>query len=208
VDFVDSDASKFRYRFYRLRQNGTYSANVIGYATVTLPPKLSAIANPFEGADSRVAALFKGMPDGAALSRYDPQAHRLTTNTVEGGKWSNPEERFVLGEGAVFFNPTSDYKELSFVGEVLPGSISSPIPAGCSLRSALIPQPGRLHTDLGFPIDEGDVVHLFDTEQQKYVLYPYDEAVWETNPPILGVGESFWIEKNSARNWVRNFSVA
>src|SRR2546423_15004672 len=38
LDFVDSNASKFSYRFYRLNADGVLSDNVIGYVTVTLPP--------------------------------------------------------------------------------------------------------------------------------------------------------------------------
>ena len=70
-----------------------------------------------------------------------------------------------------------------------------------------MPQPGRLHADLGFPIAEGDVIHLFDRDQQKYVLYPFDAATWSSNPPTVGVGESFWVAKQSAKNWTGGFSV-
>jgi len=78
---------------------------------------------------------------------------------------------------------------------------------GFSMRSSPVPQPGRLHLDLGFPISDGDVIHLFDRDQQKYVLYPFSAAAWASNPPILGVGESFWVAKESAKNWIRSFSV-
>src|ERR1041384_2877791 len=48
VELVDSEAFKFPYRFYRLLAKEVFSANVIGYASVTLPPGFSMIANPFE----------------------------------------------------------------------------------------------------------------------------------------------------------------
>ena len=204
LEFVDSDASKFSYRFYRLRADGVLSRNVIGYASVTLPPGFSMVANPLQATDSRVATLFKEMPDGTTVSRFDTRFHQLTENNVQQGKWSNPEEKFEPGEGAIVFNPTSDYKSISFVGEVIQGNFSTPIPAGFSVRSSPVPQPGRLDTELGFPIDEGDVVHLFDRDKQAYVLYPYDPATWARNPPVVSVGESFWIAKKLGRNWVRN----
>ena len=183
------------------------SVNVLGYATVTLPPGFSMIANPLNRTDNSVAELFKGMPDGTSLSRFDTRFSRLTENNLKGGKWTNPTEKLVPGEGAIFFNPTSDYKTVNFVGEVKQGTFSTPIPAGFSIRSSLLPQPGGLHTDLGFPASEGDVIHLFDRDSQKYLLYPYDAALWSSNPPLVSVGESFWIAKKLPKNWVRSFSM-
>jgi len=207
IDYVDANAAKFGHRFYRLNVDGVFSTNVIGYATITLPPGFSMIANPLEAMDNSVAELFKGMPEGTTLSRFDTRLSHLTENAVKLGKWTNPTEKILPGEGAMFFNPTSDYKNLNFVGEVKQGKFSTPIPAGFSIRSSSLPQPGRLDTDLGFPADEGDVIHLFDRDRQKYVLYPYDAAVWVSNPPVVSVGESFWVAKKSPKNWIRSFSV-
>ena len=108
------------------------------------------------------------------------------------------------GEGAIFFNPTSDYKSVSFAGEVLQGHLSVPVPGGFSIRSSLIPQPGNLADDLRFPIANGDVIHLFDREQQKYLLHPFEEDKWTAGPPIIGVGEAFWVAKTDPGNWIRS----
>ena len=61
--------------------------------------------------------------------------------------------------------------------------------------------------DLGFPIADGNVIHLFDRERQKYVLHPYENSQWLAGPPILSVGESFWVAKTEAGNWIRNLVV-
>ena len=208
LDFVDSDAPKFSYRFYRLNLRGTYSKDLIGYATVTVPPGFSLIANPLKGPAETAAELFKGMPDGTALSKFDNQLYRLTHNAVEAGTWTNPTETLSLGEGAILFNPTSEYKKLRFVGKVNQSSFSTPIPAGFSMRSSALPQPGRLDTDLGFPIGDGDVIHLLDADKQKYMLYPYEGSAWACDPPVLGVGEAFWIAKKTAGTWNQQLSVA
>src|SRR5689334_21732254 len=50
VEHVDSDASKFSYRFYRVLADAVLSTNVIGYATTTLSPGFSLIANPLSAA--------------------------------------------------------------------------------------------------------------------------------------------------------------
>jgi hypothetical protein len=204
IDFVDSAASKFSYRFYRLRVNRICSRNVTGYATVTLPPGFSMIANPLIGANNSVRELLKGFPDGTTLAKFDSLAHRMTENTIKAGKWTNPGEKLVLGEGAILFNPTLDYKVFSFTGDVRLQNPATPIPGGFSIRSSPVPQPGRLDTDLGFPIDEGDVVHMFDRDRQAYVLHSYSGKAWATEPPVVGVGESFWVAKKLPRNWIRN----
>ena len=111
------------------------------------------------------------------------------------------------GEGAIFFNPTSDYKTASFTGEVIQGQLAVPIPAGFSVRSSLVPQPGNLLDDLNFPVTNGDVIHIFDRERQKYVLHPYEDGKWTAGPPIVGVGESFWVAKTEPGNWIRNFKI-
>ena len=199
-DYVDSEACKHSWRFYRVVANGVLSDNVIGYATTTLPPGFSLVANPLRTANSSVAELFKGWPDGTTLNTFDPRLLRFSLNSVEHGRWVKPDERLAPGEGAFFFNPTEDYKSHSFVGTLLLGNLSKPIHKGLSLCGSLVPQPGQLHEDLHFPVSEGDVIHLFDRDRQQYVLHPWTDGKWQNGAPILSVGEAFWVAKTSASN--------
>ncbi len=209
VDFVDSDAPKFNYRFYRAIAAETLtSRNVIGYATLSLPAGYSMIANPLSASNNSVAALFPTLPDGTTLSKFDTKLFRLTENVLNSGKWKMPSEMLVPGEGAILFNPKTDSLTLNFVGEVLQGNLLNPIPAGFSIRSSLVPQPGRLDVDLGFPLTDGDAIHIYDRYQQKYIIYAFPDKIWQSNPPLIGVGESFWVGKTSPGNWARNFVVA
>jgi hypothetical protein len=205
-DYVDSEAFKHSYRFYRLSVQDTHSANIIGYASITLPPGFSMIANPLVTSANTVAQLFQGWPDGTTLNKFDTRFFRLGENAVKEGRWVHPSEKLAPGEGAIFFNPTRDYKPLSFVGEVSHGNLSIPIPSGFSIRSSQFPQPGNLE-DLGFPIAEGDVIHLFDRDRQQYVLHPYENGQWTAGPPVVSVGESFWVAKTEAGNWSKTFSL-
>jgi hypothetical protein len=61
--------------------------------------------------------------------------------------------------------------------------------------------------DLNFPISEGDVVHVFDRDKQKYDIIPFDKKKWLRDAPLIGVGESFWVGKATAGNWVQDFKV-
>ena len=197
MDYVDSAAPKFSYRFYRVQAGGSFSET----------PGFSMVANPLQGASSRVADLFHGWPNGTTLSKFETSVFRLNENTFTDGAWSSPEERLLPGEGAIFYNPTSDYKSLSFAGELAQGSFSIPIPSGFSVRSSIIPQPGNLE-ELGFPLADGDIIHLFDRDAQKYVLHPYKDGKWTAGPAVIGVGESFWVAKATSGNWSGNLVVA
>jgi hypothetical protein len=203
-EYVDSSAAKFSYRFYRTFNEEIRSANVLGYTTITLAPGFSMIANPFKAASNTVADLFKGLPEGTAVNKFDTRLFGLNENIFKNARWTSSSESLLPGEGAIIFNPTSDYKPLNFVGEVMEDDCSLPIPAGFSIRSSLTPLAGRLVEDLGFPISEGDVIHLYDTNRQQYVLYPYnDTEKWAANPPMINSGESFWVEKALPKTWVR-----
>jgi hypothetical protein len=59
----------------------------------------------------------------------------------------------------------------------------------------------------GLPLASHEVPHLFDPDHQKYVIYEYDRKKWDSNPPNLGVGESFWIGKTTPGDWIQNPAI-
>jgi hypothetical protein len=206
MSYSDSHASRFNYRYYRLMTGKGQSSNMIGYVSITLPPGFSMIANPLDAPTNCVGKIFKDWPDGTTLNRFDTQLFRLVENGVKFGQWTNPAERLMPGEGAIFFNPTLDYRSVCFTGEVMHQHLAVPIPAGFSIRSSTLPQPGNLVDDLEFPIASGDVIHVFDREKQQYVLHPYENGRWTSGCPVLSVGEAFWVAKTEPGNWTRNLS--
>jgi hypothetical protein len=207
-DYMDPEAPRFTHRFYRVFADGVPSPNVIGYASAFLSPGFSLIANPFHTSDSSVATLFPNWPDETTLNKFDTMQFRLTDNGVQNRTWTNPHDQLAPGEGAIFFNPTPDHRPLVFVGEVMQGNLSMPIPSGFSMRSSIVAQGGLLDTDLGFPITDGDVIHLFDREKKKYVLHPFEHGKWTSDAPRIEIGESFWVAKKAPGNWTRQFDLA
>lgn len=206
-DFVDSEAFKHNHRFYRLKAAGGESLNVIGYVSLMLQPGFSMIAYPLEASQNTVAELFQGWPDGTTFNKFDARFFRLAENVMRNGQWINPNETLAPGEGAIFLNPTNESRPLNLVGNVMQGDLSFPVPSGFSIRSMQLPQRGNLK-DLGFPLGNGDVIHLFDRDRQKYVLHPYENGEWVNGPPVVEVGESFWVAKAEAGNWSGSFSPA
>jgi hypothetical protein len=205
TEYVDSEAFKFSWRFYRVCCQEVWSANVIGYVSVSLPPGFSLLANPFQ-TECLINHLFKDWPDGTTLHRFDTSLFRLVENEVKDGLWTNPSHKLAHGEGIIFYNPTFDYRWASFVGEVAQGTLLVPIPSGFSIRSSPVPKAGTLE-DLGFPIAEGDVIHVFDREGQKYLIYPYKDGKWPDGQPTLSVGEAFWVAKTVPGNWTRSLII-
>ena len=207
MNYADGHASRFNYRFYRLLTGKGQSSNVIGYVSITLPPGFSMIANPLDAPTNTVSRVFKDWPDGTTLNKFDTQLFRLVENGVKFSQWTNPTETLMPGEGAIFFNPTLDYRSVCFTGEVRREDLSVPIPAGFSIRSSLLPQPGSIVDDLEFPIADGDVIHVFDREKQQYVLHPYENGRWTAGSPVMSVGEAFWVAKIEPGTWTRNLAA-
>src|SRR5436309_15376760 len=58
LEYVDSDASKFSHRFYRVMAREVSSSNTLGFASVTLPPGFSLLGNPLNGPSNTVGHLF------------------------------------------------------------------------------------------------------------------------------------------------------
>lgn len=208
TSYADSHASRFSYRFYRLVGGQAQASNVLGYVSLTLPPGFSMIANPLDGPTNTVGKVFKDWPDGTTLNKFDTELFRLVENAVKFSQWTNPSERLMPGEGAIFFNPTSDYRSICFTGQVQTKNLSVAVAQGFSMRSSPVPQPGSLVEDLEFPIANGDVVHLFDRDKQQYVLHPYENGKWTAGTPMLSVGEAFWVAKTEPGNWTRTLCVS
>ena len=202
LSFADSHAAKFNHRFYRLVA-GKGQSNILGYVSLTLPPGFSLISNPLDSPENVVTRVFKDWPDGTTLNKFDTQLFRLVENAVKLGQWTNPAEILKPGEGAIFFNPTMDYRSVCFTGDVLREDLATPVPASFSIRSSLLPQPGHIVDDLKFPIANGDVIHVFDREKQCYILHPYESGRWTSGAPVLAVGEAFWVAKAEAGIWDR-----
>ena len=206
-EYVDSAAPNFSYRFYRVVADGLPASGVVGYCAMTLAPGFTLITNPFKGGNCTISEAFRDWPDGTTVNKFEVARMRLNENILKQGKWENPNQQLAPGEGAIFFNPTDDYKRHSFAGEVVPGSSTMPIPSGFSLRSSMIPKQGKLEEDLQFPISNGDVVHLFDSDRQQYAIYPFEDGKWTSGQPTLSMGEAFWIAKAEPGNWESNLVV-
>jgi len=187
-----------------------YSVNAVGYVNLVLPVGFSIISNPLNASNNNVTNLFSGAPDGTIVYKYSG-TFKTTSFDAVFGAWSDNSITVVPGEAVFIKVPAGGKFTNTFVGDVMSGSLTNPIPAGFSLRSSQVPQAGKITTDLGYAPADGDQLYQFNTTTQKYnATASYDAvfAAWSVEPNIA-VGEGFWIKNNTgaARSWTRSFSI-
>ena len=112
------------------------------------------------------------------------------------------------GEGYFFKSPIAT--TLTFTGEVLQGRLTNTLPAGnYLLRASVVPQDGRVTTDLELPGQPNDILETFN---HSWTAYSFDDIdlAWVPSEPTNIVGHAFFYKKalgNTQTNWIRNFTV-
>jgi len=189
-----------------------YSVNAVGYVNLTLKPGFNLIANPLDlKTDNVVSKVLAGVPDGTVVYRFVAGAYVINTYDLSGvGGW-DPDPNMAMAPGEAMFVriPGAADVTVTFVGEVMQGALSSPVPQGFSLKASQVPQAGKVATLLGYPAGDGDVVYKFVAGA--YQIFTYDlsgTGGWDPSEPDIAVGEGFWSRRVAAAGaWTRNFSV-
>ncbi|MBU6402048.1 MAG: hypothetical protein KGS61_17155 [Verrucomicrobia bacterium] len=184
----------------------TNQVNIVGYLDVPAPTGFSLIANPLNAGSNTVSeVLTNGVSDGMTLFKLNPTNLTFSANVFQAGAWSNPGMTLAPGQGAFLFNPAGP-TNLTFVGSVAANvPYTNSLPAGLSLVSSMLPLEGRLDAGLSFPVADGDMIYRYDNASGTYLVYTYDFGSW-TVPPMVNVGESFFVWKAGATNWVQTYN--
>jgi hypothetical protein len=190
-------------------QAQVYSVNAVGYINVVVAPGFNLVANQLIAADATVTAVLAGVPDGTVVYKYDPDTgYNINTYDEAFGEWEQPDMTLNPGEGLWLRNPGATEFTVTLVGEVPQGNLTTPLAVGFNLVSSQVPQAGKVSTDLGLPVGDGDTVYLFDPANG-YFISAFDEAFgeWDNGEPEVGVGDGLWVRKVAAADWTRDFSV-
>jgi hypothetical protein len=180
-----------------------FSVNAVGYVNVTIPKGFSMLSNPLNAEKNTVGATLAAAPDGTTV--YTFGAAGFSANIKDFGEFGDGNAAFAPG-GGVFVLAQAPFT-VTFVGEVPQGALSNPLPKGLSIRSSIVPQEGRLDTVLGFPAQDGDTIFQWDNAGGKYKQSDFDFGDWSGPAPTVKVAEAFFVRKNVAGTWTRNFSV-
>jgi hypothetical protein len=213
----------------------TFSGKGAGYVNLSVQSGFQMIANQLRSGEDTVSALMEPpdvsgvLPDGAALIKlgepnpFVPASGSnilrhftqvfgpidltgASVNVFENGTWTDPNQTLAPGEGAIFYNPSQSFT-LTFVGGVLQGTLMNYVPAGLSIRSAMIPQAGPLTSTLGYQPSPGDTVWRINTGALKQYVYT-DENTWTPSEPQFSTSESFLINAKKSSVWTRYFDLS
>lgn len=222
--FRDPPAIGHERFFYRAKDPNfafLQSRNPYGFVKLTVPPGSSMIANPLNTRTNTLAGLFPHPPDGTTFYKWTSQGwsvYSFADNEIDFG-WSG-DTSLLPGEGGIIANPAAEPFVVTFIGEVLQGHLSAPLPSGFSIRGSMVPQAGGLTSLLGFGPEDGlasgDKVQRLINLRGDYVIYTYDTASgWSRTDPLPTipleprpeVGEAMFFNLLAPRTWARYLSV-
>ncbi len=183
------------------------SGTAVGYINLTATPGVSLWSHPLIPAltNQTVAGQLPFVNDGVSLFKVDGNGFRAN-NYLDG--WSDGDMTLTLGEGWFFRNPAPESLLVTLVGGVISGRVINRLPAGHSICANIIPQAGRLSSELGFPRAAGNKVYQLDRASAAYSYYEANEFEWFPAEPSVGLSEAFWVQGPVAQDWVRDFSIS
>jgi len=211
-----------------MAQSNTYSLNVVGY--VDVPTKgggnFNMICNPLNNTNNNLSTLFAGFAqDGDQVYRWNNTIQDLEPTTPTYSAFSQlwtPNFTLKPGEGVFYLNSGVD-KTNTFVGEVMQGTYTNPIPFGTKVLlgsgnfnayGSSIPLGGNFtNATVGIIPQDGDQVYFWNTSIQDLdgttPTYSSFSQLW--NPPIRvlnpGIGFFYLGAGPDQNQWVRNFTV-
>src|ERR1017187_4152703 len=117
------------------------------------------IANPFNvDGQNYLGAVFPSAPDWTMLYKWDESSQQYTESEfISGSGWYPSNLTLAPGEGSIIESDSAFTH--TYVGQVAQGYSVNQVPNRLSIRSSIIPQAGRVKTDLGLPVISGDIVY-------------------------------------------------
>jgi hypothetical protein len=186
-----------------------YSVNAVGYVNTSLKAGYNLVSNPLDNKAANgntISSLFSSLPPDTTFFVFDGTKYSSADVPTFGGAIEGPAANTVItpGNGLFIFMPSD--ATVTFVGEVPSGSLDNPIPAGFSIKSSMVPQAGKISTDLQYHPDENDTIFIFNTAAGKYSSATYQFGAWD-NEPTLDVGQAVFIQTAAAKIWHRDFDI-
>jgi len=192
-----------------------YSVNAVGYVNVTVPAgKFALLANPLNQGSNTLAQVMPDLPANTLVYVFDETAGAFVQVTKRAGTvWTGGAAgNTVVAPGQGFFVKNVGATDLSitFVGEVPQGTnlTVNIAKAGFHLLGSIVPQAGKVTTDLGLQAVNNDKVFTFDTTAQAYITSTKRAGtVWTPSEPTIDVAHGFFFQATAPSTWTRSFSV-
>lgn len=187
-----------------------YSLNVVGYYNIACPAgEYVMIANQLNTTNNTLNGLLPSPEPGLRILKWNGGWDTWTFDDLDL-IWV-PDGDATLNVGEAALARSDNATTLTFVGEVLQGALSNPLPAAevYGARASMVPQAGLVQTDLGFPTEPAGRILKWNGGWDSYLFDDLD-LVWTPNEPSLAVGEGVLVLKGAgatATAWTRNFTV-
>jgi hypothetical protein len=190
-------------------QSNVYSLNVVGYYNVPLNAGQKVmLGNQLNTTNNTLAGVIPNPVPGSQFFKFNGGFSTYIFDDIDLVWTPDGNVSLAPGEGGFFISPAAT--TLTFVGEVRQGSLTNTLPINTKvIRASIVPQAGRVSTDLGLPGEAGDQLFQFAGGFSTYIFDDID-LVWTPSEPSVKVGESFFYLKSSVAtqpNWIRNFTV-
>jgi hypothetical protein len=184
-------------------QAQVYSVNAVGYVNYNIPNGFSLIANPLNTTNNTIGYLLQNVPNFCNFLSWNGTG--FDTATYIFGAWDHPEYSLKPGEGG-FINTDTPFT-ITWVGEVMQGSLTNDIPSGFSVRASMVPQAGGVTSVLGLTqLGTFDNLQKWNgTGYDTYTVLP--GGGWDPSEPTFNVGEAFFLNTGGSASWTRTFSV-
>jgi len=193
-------------------QGTVYSVNVVGYINLTLTTPYSLIANQLDnGAGNLITNMFTGLPLQTVIYKFNGTSYDSLT-FLGGANWTpvgNRQMTCAPGEGVFVRKPASATSiSLTFVGEVMQGTLVNPVAIGYDIYSGMVPQAGGITTVHNYIPANQDVVYKFNGTNYSGKTWLQTLNRWNpAGEPVVEVGEAVFINSKTVKNWTRDFTI-
>lgn len=188
-----------------------YSVNAVGYVNKTITQgSWQLIANPLMNGNNLLTTILTDAPANTEVQKWNGTAF-ISAKKV-GTSWLGAAGTvaFKPSEGFFIKIPGTATTTLTFVGEVAQNADSNiGFATGYNLLGSVVPQSGKIQTDLQFPAKANDEVLTLKADGSGYNSVKKVGTTWlgTGGEPTIDVAQGFWLKTAAGGTWTRNFSV-
>lgn len=198
-----------------------YSANVVGYVSLSLTNGYNLINNPLDldgtGTNNTVQGVFGSqLPSGSSVYAFagGAYANPAASYTTKGG-WAGGTNaaNAALNTGGGVFIKVPSAATVTVVGNVMQGALSTHFINGYNIISSQVPMAGLMQTGLGYTPTSGDTVYIWNSGAQGYnnpaSSYTTKGGWAGGGQPNLAIGQAVFLKSaaGAGGNWTTNFTV-
>jgi hypothetical protein len=191
-----------------MAQSNVYSLNVVGYYNVVAPANTKILlGNQLHTTNDTLVGVIPSPGVNAQFFKFNGGFTSFQFDDLDLAWTGNTS--LAPGEGGFFISTVNT--TLTFVGEVVQGNTTNTLPIGVKvLRTSIVPQEGKITTDLKLPAEPNDQAFTF--ANGGFTSFQFDDLdlVWAPFEFTNKVGGAFFYTKNNTsvtNQWIRNFTV-